>query len=250
MANGTPVIQAGAALALVAAQSRCAEAEDQAAATPTFLVPKLTGRQWIEQNLHEPTRCHENFRMLPDQLLRLHDILVTNHGLRGARETGTLESLAMFVWTCAQRGARRRCKDRFERSIDTISRKMTEVVAVFSSFADTIIVPFDQNYSSVHTTFKPYEPYFDGCIGALDGTHIEVIVNKGAKLDYINRKGKTSINVLGIVDMDMRFTFVGAGRAGSCHDASELADCWTAPNFPHPPAGQLGICGLFQLWFM
>ena len=40
-----------------------------------------------------------------------------------------------------------------------------------------------------------YAPFFDGCIGALDGTHVKVKGNKEAKIDHINRKGDVSINV-------------------------------------------------------
>ena len=71
----------------------------------------------------------------------------------------------------------------------------------------------------------------------LDGTHIKVSVNKEAKLDYINRKGDVTINVCAIVDMDMRFTFVGARMAGSVHDMAVLRECWRQPMFPHPPQG-------------
>ena len=62
-------------------------------------------------------------------------------------------------------------------------------------------------------------------------------MNKQAKVDYINRKGDVTINVCVIVDMDGRFTFIGAGMAGSVHDMAVLRDCWVEPNFPHPPHG-------------
>jgi hypothetical protein len=70
----------------------------------------------------------------------------------------------------------------------------------------------------VNHNLAAYAPFFDGCIGALDGTQIKVSMNRQAKADYINRKGDVTINVCAIIDMDMRFTFVGAGGAGSVHD--------------------------------
>ena len=30
------------------------------------MFPHLTGRQWVEMNLHDPVRCQNNFRMQPD----------------------------------------------------------------------------------------------------------------------------------------------------------------------------------------
>jgi len=82
-----------------------------------------------------------------------------------------------------------------------------------------------------------YAPFFDGCIGALDGTHVKVTVNKQAKTDYINRKGDVTINVCAIIDMDGRFTYVDAGMAESVHDMAVLRDCWAEENFPQSPAG-------------
>jgi hypothetical protein len=79
------------------------------------------------------------------------------------------------------------------------------------------ICPKYPTYSKVHNKLGPYAPFFDGCIGALDGTHILAHVCHESRLDYINRKGWPSYNILSIVDMDMRFTFVGAGLAGSYH---------------------------------
>jgi hypothetical protein len=34
------------------------------------------------------------------------------------------------------------------------------------------------------------------------------------------------------------FTFVGAGKAGACHDVAVLSDCQRDPRFPHPPPGE------------
>ena len=109
---------------------------------------------------------------------------------------------------------------------------MAEVIC---RWADSILVPTDRSYAGVHAQFLTYAPFFDGCIGALDVTHIKVTVNKEVKLDYINRKRDVTINVCAIVDMDMRFTFVGAEMAGSVHDMAVLRECWRQPTFTHPP---------------
>jgi hypothetical protein len=147
----------------------------------------------------------------------------------------------MFVWACASQQACRQIKDRFELSLDTICRKMSEVGDVMFSFVETIIAPKDPTYKKVNHRLNRFAPYLDGCIGALDGTHVPVQINRESREDFINRKGYTSFNVLGIVDMNMRFTFVGAGRAGSSHDMSVLRNCMEFPNYPHPPPGMLTL---------
>ena len=48
------------------------------------------------------------------------------------------------------------------------------------------------------------------------------------------------MNVLGIVDMDGLFTYVGAGSAGSSHDMSVLT-YMGRPDYPHPPAGNIAL---------
>ena len=142
------------------------------------------------------------------------------------------------MWTCVHNQAFRRSRNRFERSLDTVSRKVSHVAEVIYRWADYILVPADSTYARVKWQLGTYAPFFDGCFGALDGTHIKVKVNKEAKIDHINRKGDVSMNVCAIVDMDGRFTYVSAGMAGSVHDKSVLKECWEEPNFPHPPTGE------------
>ncbi|XP_066365580.1 uncharacterized protein [Miscanthus floridulus] len=74
--------------------------------------------------------------------------------------------------------------------------------------------------------------------GAMDGTHIEVIVDKGVRDNHINRKGKPTQNVVAVCDIDMRFTYVGAGTEGSAHDMRVKRKAEADPSFPHPPSGQ------------
>ena len=67
---------------------------------------------WMEVNMRNERKCMDNLRMSPDNLLHLHDILL-GFGLKGTRETGSLECLGIYVWTCAHNQATRRSRDRF-----------------------------------------------------------------------------------------------------------------------------------------
>lgn len=69
-------------------------------------------------------------------------------------------------------------------------------------------------------------PYFDNCIGAVDGKLIYCSV-KGADRDrdgedgaFRYRKGFLAQNVLGIVDFDINFRLVYGGQGGTAHDAT------------------------------
>jgi hypothetical protein len=48
---------------------------------PTPL-PHVIGRQWVELNMRDFRKCHDNFCMTPDSFIELHDTLVRYHGLR------------------------------------------------------------------------------------------------------------------------------------------------------------------------
>ncbi|XP_025818423.1 uncharacterized protein LOC112894820 isoform X2 [Panicum hallii] len=76
--------------------------------------------------------------------------------------------------------------------------------------------------------------------GAIDGTHVEVVVPNDKKVQYLCRKGHKTQNVLAVVDFDMRFTFVLAGWPGSVHDMRVFNDAINKykERFPHPPLGK------------
>ena len=87
--------------------------------------------------------------MSPDVFLYLHNILL-EYGLKGTQQTGSIETLGLYVWTCAHNGAARRSRDIFEQSLDTVSRKVTHVAEVICIWADSILVPTDRSYAGVH----------------------------------------------------------------------------------------------------
>jgi hypothetical protein len=68
----------------------------------------------------------------------------------------------MFVWTCTHNEPYRQIEDKFHKALGTISTKVSHVADVMMSFADTILVPKDDLYSTVHEEFMPYAPFFDG----------------------------------------------------------------------------------------
>ena len=77
--------------------------------------------------------------------------------------------------------------------------------------------------------------YFTDCIGALDGTHIDVHLGEGDQPKYRNRKGHVSQNVLAACDFDMQFSYVLAGWEGSAHDGTVLRDAQYNHGFKTPP---------------
>ena len=84
-----------------------------------------------------------------------------------------------------------------------------------------------------------FSPFFDKCIGAIDGTHAPVVVPTNQVVQHTGRHGYTTQNVLAICDFNMRFTFVVAGWPRSVHDMRVFKDAIEkyGDKFPHPTEG-------------
>jgi hypothetical protein len=97
--------------------------------------------------------------------------------------------------------------------------------------AKEIVKPIDPNFITT--------PHFNNCVGAIDGTHILVVVPTSKVVQHLGRHGYPTQNVLAICDFDMRFTFVVVGWPGSVHDMRVFNDALRKYGtiFPHPPPG-------------
>src|SRR6266540_2234973 len=218
----------------------CIVEEGEKAPYAARRLPLMTGIQWVEERMKDPKKFYNCFRMRRSVFTMLHDTLVEKYGLQSTSQMSSKESLALFLWTLGAPESNSQVADRFEHSVSTISNKFHHVLDCVDRMAGDYIVPNDPTFTEVHDSLtKPrFWSHFKDAIGAIDGTHITVIVPERGKVKYTNRKGYTSQNVLAICDFDMRFTFVVAGWPGSVHDTRVWTDARPHfPNYPHPPNG-------------
>ena len=75
----------------------------------------------------------------------------------------------------------------------------------------------DVDIVATMTTFE-MKP-LPNCVGAIDGSHIEIVRPNECATDYYNRKGYYSILLQGICDGNGKFLSVSSGHPGSIHDA-------------------------------
>src|SRR5262249_54963638 len=141
------------------------------------------------------------------------------------RDMSDREVVGMFVYTLAQGVGNMAVQDRFQHSRETVRRYFYNVLQSVNRMAKNIIKPRDLTFQRVSDKIRydyRYWLYFRGCIGAIDGTHILVIVPSDEKTKYVGRKGVPTQNVMAICDFDMLFTFVCAGWEGTAHDSRIL----------------------------
>jgi hypothetical protein len=126
---------------------------------------------------------------------------------------------------------------RFIQKYKLTCKKFYEVLDCVDRMAGDYIRPKDRNFTTVHPKLQTprFWPHFKDAIGAIDGTHIKVIVPKELEIQHMNMKGYTSQNVMAICDFDLRFTFVVPGWPGSVHDTRVWADAQVSyAHYPHP----------------
>ena len=87
-------------------------------------------------------------------------------------------------------------------------------------------------------------PYFEDCVGPIDGTHIPAHVPLSEQNNWRDRKGHISQNVLASCDFDLRFTNLVVSNKGSVADSTLWTEAMNAQQL-HIPAGKyvLGNAG-------
>jgi hypothetical protein len=145
-----------------------------------------TGYEWVMEKLSRQKSCYKMFRMYPDVFMSLHDLLVSTYGLESTREMSSIECLGMFLWMLGGPQSFTQAEDRFVRSTETIHRKFKHVLQCVYALGGDIIKPTDPTFAQVHPKIrdKRFWPHFKGCIGAIDGSHVPVVVPAKETVNY------------------------------------------------------------------
>ncbi|XP_035539625.1 uncharacterized protein LOC109010400 [Juglans regia] len=203
----------------------------------------LRGHQYILGILNgHPDNCKIMFRMEVPTFRCLCGLLRTNHLVRDSRRKVTVEEVVgMFCLLVGHAEGQRIVGDRFQHSTQTINKNARKVINALCEIGRHLILPTPRNnvHPYISSNNRNY-PWFQGCIGVMDGTMIPVVVPAELREAYRNRLGRVTQNVLAIVDFDIKFIFVYTGWEGSAHDAHVFHHAASDPEarFPWPPEGQ------------
>ncbi|XP_047982534.1 uncharacterized protein LOC125223432 isoform X2 [Salvia hispanica] len=159
--------------------------------------------------------------------------------LRDKRYMGIEEQVAMFLGILAHHEKNRVVKFKFWRSGHTVSKYVHKVLmAVLKMHSLFLVNPDPVREDCIDPRWK----WFKGCLGALDGTYINVSVATADNPRYRTRKGQIATNTLAVCDRYMRFVFFLPGWEGSADDARILRDAVNRPNGLRVPIGNYYLC--------
>jgi hypothetical protein len=121
------------------------------------------------------------------------------------------EKLAIFLLIVAHAVKMRLISSTYGWSLEPISRHFNEILQAILSLSHEFIKLPD---SDVVQPEDPKWKWFDDCLGALDGTHVDVLVPLKDQGRYRNR----------VCDWRMKFLYVLAGQEGPALDSRVLQD--------------------------
>ncbi|XP_074345842.1 uncharacterized protein LOC141684662 [Apium graveolens] len=181
---------------------------------------------WMN-TLKNETKCREQLRLDIRCFDKLCHLLQSKGGLVTTRNVTVKEVVAQFLHVLAHDLKNRTAQALFARFGETVSRQFHVVLESILKLGDYYIKRVD------HTTNYAHDnkwKWFEGAVGALDGTYIKMIVPIDDRARYRDRKGDTSTNVLATCDPNLHFTYVLPGWEGSASDPRILRDALRRPN--------------------
>ncbi|XP_060212374.1 uncharacterized protein LOC132639994 [Lycium barbarum] len=184
--------------------------------------------------------CREMLRMDKHVFQKLCDILRQRGMLRDTAGVMIEEQLAIFLNIIGHNERNRVIQERYQHSGETISRHFNNVLrAVKSLSREFLQLPPVSTPLQILESNRFY-PYFEDCIGVIDGMRIPAHVPAKDQSRFRNKKGILTQNVLAACTFDLQFIFVYPGWEGSATDSRVLRAVLDDPdqNFPPIPEGK------------
>ncbi|KAL0433139.1 UNVERIFIED_CONTAM: hypothetical protein Slati_2648200 [Sesamum latifolium] len=170
--------------------------------------------------------CLDNLRTR-NAFGRLCHILHEMGCLRDSKHVSVHEQVVMFLSVLAHNKKNRTVKYDFNGSGRTVNRYFHKVLNVVLHLHPLLLAkPTPVRSNSNCSRWR----WFEGCLGALDETYIDVRVRTNDKARYRTRKGSIAVNVLGVCDRDLNFIYVLSGWECSAADSRVLRDAMNRDN--------------------
>ncbi|KAM0912938.1 hypothetical protein ACQ4PT_012489 [Festuca glaucescens] len=190
----------------------------------TESTPRRSDAEWICQVLEDDRgQGYEKLRIEPHILRDFSRYVRSKHLLRNTRGVSVEEQIGMFIYMLSRNANFEKLSARFERSRETIHRHIKACFdAIISVKGDFVKHPPSTETHWKISSDPHYGPYFENCIGAIDGIHVPPTISDREAAPYRNREGSLTQNVMLACDFDLNFGHVSRGHEGSVSDATVL----------------------------
>ncbi|KAK9125403.1 hypothetical protein Scep_014249 [Stephania cephalantha] len=171
--------------------------------------------------------CYKMLRMRRKPFEKLRDMLFEHGKLRDKRCVLVDEQLAITLHILGHNIRNRVISTWFQRSGETVSKVFRRTIRALIRLHRMLLkhpVPIGPNENDLRWS------YFQGCLGAIDGTHIPIIVRKNQKAQFRCRKGFPTMNVMCACTPSKLITYILPGWEGSAADGRILRDALSRRN--------------------
>lgn len=186
---------------------------------------------FMEINLMTHQEFKSHFRMSREAV---HDLSATlKIPLPPNHQIDAIQKVYIGLWYMANCCPYRIVARQFNISISTCHEIVTEFLKyVINTLRKELVFP----------TMADASVEIPGCVGYIDGTHVNIKKPEREPDIYYNRKHRHSINVLAVCDNDMKFRYYYIGAYGSAHD-SRVFRCSGLPELLESSEDNLLLLG-------